>query len=82
MDEEQDVVETGIREGELAATEAEAKVGATLSPFETFFTRYSQINRGGKVESADRTAPCGGSRESTGPPSRARSASTSPQARN
>ncbi len=36
MDEEQDVVETGIREGELAATEAEAKVGATLSPFEPF----------------------------------------------
>ncbi len=36
MDEEQDVVEMGIREGELAATEAEAKVGATLSPFEPF----------------------------------------------
>lgn len=36
MDEEQDVVETGRREGELTATEAEAKVGATLSPFEPF----------------------------------------------
>ncbi len=34
MEEEQDVVGTGIREGELAA--AEAKVGATLSPFEPF----------------------------------------------
>ncbi len=36
MEEEQDVVGTGIREGELAATEVEAKVGATLSPFEPF----------------------------------------------
>ncbi len=36
MDEEQNVLETGIREGELTATEAEAKVGATISPFEPF----------------------------------------------
>ncbi len=36
MEEEQDVVGMGIREVELAATEAEAKVGATLSPFEPF----------------------------------------------
>ncbi|KAL0192001.1 hypothetical protein M9458_010297, partial [Cirrhinus mrigala] len=36
MDGGQDVVEMGEREGELVTTEAEAKAGATLSPFEPF----------------------------------------------